>query len=229
MVDKLLQGRVERRDLCRPGSSRELRRSVQQILGEGATLATGGGFAGQRNEGMKAFAGQRLAECLMQRPQTQLRERLIHAVHAGVAERVTQAIPGMGGGGLENAPVQQHDVLVAVQAEGEAVVAQIACPAEVFEARDVVAIRQNRPVSWQVETFGEALLLQRAGGLVEEANGHVDRALGRAVDVVVEDDGALAAGAVGVGEDVFVHRSIPGPEVVEDEVRAFGKDVAVLE
>ena len=135
----------------------------------------------------------------------------------------------MRGGRLEDAPVQEHDVLVAMQAKGEAVVAQVACPAQVFEARHVVAVSQNGAVSGQVETLGQALLLQRAGGLVEEADGQVNGSVRGAVDVVVEDDGALAARTIGVREDVLIHRALAGPEVVEDEMGALGEDVAVLE
>ena len=47
--------------------------------------------------------------------------------------------------------------------------------------------------------------------------------------VVVDDERALAAEAVGVGEDVFVDVAIAVPEVVEGEVGAAGEDVALLE
>ena len=53
--------------------------------------------------------------------------------------------------------------------------------------------------------------------------------LGAVVLVVVEDKGALARSAVGVGEDVFVDCAVARPEVVESEVGAVGKDAAVLE
>ncbi len=51
-----------------------------------------------------------------------------------------------------------------------------------------------------------------------------------AVAVVVDDEGALVAVAVGVGEDVFVDRTVePFEEVVEQEVAALGEEPAALE
>jgi hypothetical protein len=51
----------------------------------------------------------------------------------------------------------------------------------------------------------------------------------RAVAIVVDHQRALAAVAVGVGEDVFVHRAVAGEKVVEQEVAALGKEPAALE
>ena len=46
---------------------------------------------------------------------------------------------------------------------------------------------------------------------------------------MVDDEGALVAGAVGPGEDVFVDGAVVEPEVEEGEVGALGEDVAILE
>ena len=49
------------------------------------------------------------------------------------------------------------------------------------------------------------------------------------VAVVVDDQSAFAAVAIGVGEDIFVDRAVGGEKVVEQEVAALGKQPAALE
>ena len=50
-----------------------------------------------------------------------------------------------------------------------------------------------------------------------------------AVTIVIDHQGALAAGAVGIRKDVFDHRTVGVEEVVEQEVRALGEEPAALE
>ena len=118
--------------------------------------------------------------------------------------------------------------MVAAEVEREAVVAEVGGAAEVFEVAGGVAIGDEGDV---VDGKGEASVRLRwrklAGALVHGGSRDVDGAARAAVAVVVEDEGALVAEAVGVGEDVLVDAAVLGPEVVEDEVGAFGEELAV--
>jgi hypothetical protein len=74
---------------------------------------------------------------------------------------LAEAVPGILGGGAELAPVEQNDVLVAAQVEGEAVVVEVGGAAQVFEAAGGVAVGEDddRPVG-RAEAVGEAALAQ---------------------------------------------------------------------
>jgi hypothetical protein len=106
-------------------------------------------------------------------------------------------------------------------------VVDVSGAAEIFEAVVVAIGEDDGAGSGQHEAFGEAALAQVAGALVHEARRDVDGAARGVVAVVVDDERALAAAAVGVGEDVLIDSAIAVPEIVEGEVRAAGEDVAL--
>ena len=84
-------------------------------------------------------------------------------------------------------------------------------------------------VAAEAQALAQSLLAKTAGALVGIGRGKIDGAVRRAVAVVVDHQRALAAVAVGVGKDVFVHRAVGLEEVVEQEVAALGKEPAALE
>ena len=84
-------------------------------------------------------------------------------------------------------------------------------------------------VAAQAQALGQAALAKLARSLVGVGGGEIDGPVRVAVTVVIDHESALAAGAVGVREDVLVHRAAGMEEVVEQEVRALGKEPAALE
>src|ERR1700722_19316955 len=102
--------------------------------------------------------------------------------------------------------------------------------AEIFESVCCVAIGEDeRAVEIYAEAVGEASLFQFAGGLIHEGGGDLDGAAGRSVGVVVDDESALVAETIGVGENIFIYSSMVVPEIIEQKVMAFSEESAVLE
>src|SRR5580698_11436079 len=107
---------------------------------------------------------------------------------------------------------------------------QVRCATKVFEATDSITIRiDNRVFRGYRQAISQALLYQLVVSLVHKSCRHVDGAVGGAVVVVVNDERSLSVAAVGIGEDIFIDRSVLGPKIVEDEVGAVSEESAVLE
>ena len=99
--------------------------------------------------------------------------------------------------------------LVGVEFEGEAALEQVVGAAQIFEAGERVAEGEDDAgVAAEAKPFAQALLAKAACALVGIGGGEVDGAVRGAVAVVVDDQGALVAVAVGVGKDVFVDRAV---------------------
>ncbi len=165
----------------------------------------------------------------MQCLEAELVQRVPQVRHALAVQRIAQAIPWLLFGGAQIAPVQQHRILVAAQLHRQAVVAQVGRTAQVLQLTRMVAEGHDGVVfARKREAFGKRALPQLAGALVHVRGGDFDRAAGARIGVVVEHDGALVPMPIGIGKDVLVYRAVAGPEVIQNEVGAFGKDVPLL-
>ena len=70
-------------------------------------------FGGNRGEGLDVVGADRLTEGCVEGAETELGEGLVDGVDPRSVEGVAEAIPGMLGGGAEDAPVHEDGVLVA--------------------------------------------------------------------------------------------------------------------
>ena len=117
-----------------------------------------------------------------------------------------------------------------MQIESQSAIRQIVCPAQVFEAGQRVAPGEDGAgVVAQAQSFPDSLLAQLVGALVGVGRRIINRAVRVGVSIVIDDQGALVASAVGVGKDILVHLAVVREEVVEQEVAALGKEPAALE
>ena len=120
--------------------------------------------------------------------------------------------------------------LVGVEIESEASGGKMPAAAQIFEAGERVAEGENcLGIAGQAEALMQALLAQLAGILIGVGGGEIDGSVSGAVAVVIDHQGALAAVAVGIGKDVFVHLAGALEEVVEQEIGALGEEPAALE
>ena len=127
-----------------------------------------------------------------QRLQPKLRNCLVHAVNPRTAESIAEAIPGLGFRWMELTPLHQNNVLVFTQIQREAIITKVRCPAQVLQSLGRISIRKDgRFIVRQSKPIAQALLSQRASLLLQKGDRHFDRAMGRSVSVVVENDRAL--------------------------------------
>src|ERR1700709_774663 len=100
-------------------------------------------------------------------------------------QRIAETIPWMGCCRLKLAPLEQRDVLVASEAQCQAMIAEILGTAQVFESKDIVRVGdQNGIVVRKVQPKGQAPLLHGARGFFEKSYGEVNGAVSRLVTVV---------------------------------------------
>ena len=102
--------------------------------------------------------------------------------------------------------------------------------AQVFKAGERIAAGEDGAgISGKAKPIADPALAQLRSGLVGVGSGVIDGAVCFAVAVVVDDQRALVAGAVGIGKDVLVHRTGRLEEIVEQKIVALGKDPATLQ
>ena len=94
-------------------------------------------------------------------------EGVVEAPDAGAVEVGAERVPGVVGGGDHVTPVLQDVVLVGVEIEAEAALANLAGAAEVVEAGGVVVIREDGVVSaGKRERVVKLTSVERTGVLV---------------------------------------------------------------
>ncbi len=170
------------------------------------------------------------AERVMNWAEFEVDEGVVEAGNASAVELIAEPIPGVRGGGMQLSPIEKDVALVGVEVEREAAIGEGFGAAQVLETGERIAEGEDGAViARQAEALVETLLAKLGRAFVGVGGGVIDGAVGLAVAVVVDDEGAVGAVAIGVGEDVFVDRARGLIESVKQKVAAFSEQRAAME
>ena len=92
------------------------------------------------------LAAHRLTQRLVQRPQPQLRQRLLKVVHPRTLQRVAQLIPGLICGRLQLAKLLQHNVLIAPQIDRQPMIVKVPRPSQERKPERRIVVPNDRRV-----------------------------------------------------------------------------------
>ena len=145
-------------------------------------------------------------------------------------QRIVKFVPRLLFRRSQFAPVAKDHILVTMKFEAEAFALQVHGSAKILQVAHGIAIGNKlailRP---QPESVCQAPLPEHSAALVHRCGRNMDRATRALIHVVIDDDRALVARAVRVGEHILIHRSMLVPEVIQNKVSALRKQVAAFQ
>src|ERR1700677_1711527 len=114
--------------------------------------------------------------------------------------------------------------LIGLQCQGVALGDDLRGPLQVFQPSAIIAKgKEEVAVVGQPESSAERLLAQMACPLVSISGGVIDGAVGGGKAIVINDQRAVLAAPVGVGEDILIHRAVGPVEVVQEKILALSE------
>ena len=172
-----------------------------------------------------------MTECPVHGLQLKGQQRLVEIGHAAPAQVITECVPGLLVAGTQLAPIEQDVALVGVQLHGQALLCQLHRAPQIVQPAHAVAEGDDHGrIRIQQQSLAQAALAElAAGALVGKGRGPVHGAARVPVVIVVEHQRALFSSAVGIGENVLVHRTIFTEKVIQQEVGALRKQITLVQ